>query len=533
MADERRIQRIATTPGARGSGAWTSLPGEILEQSCRRVGIAAGVFASLWAATLILGHTVFAGLSMWPLAGTVISGTGIAISLLLLGLARKLEDRPKLLLNIGLGYQVVTALLIALLEFWDPAVVGLELKVSWIAVVILVYPTLAPNTPAKIFGASLLAASMAPVGYLVTVARGVPLELSAPQAVATFLPNYIAALLAVIPAEIIQGLTRQVRKARELGSYRLGEVLGVGGMGEVHLAEHRMLARPAAIKLIRPEVLGGVRGQDARIVIERFKREAQAAARLRSPHTIELYDFGTTEDGNFYYAMELLDGLSLEQLVERFGPVPPERAVHFLRQAADSLAEAHARGLIHRDVTPSNLYATRLGLTVDFIKVLDFGLVKATRPDADDTTLTAPHVTTGTPAYMAPESALGEKLTGKTDVYGLGCVAFWLLTGRLLFDGDTPMKVMMKHVKEPPLRAAEYSEFDVPPDLDNLVLACLAKDPAERPPADALINRLSELSLPAPWTPDRAWNWWETHMPGELECGPCTKGVLAPALSTE
>ena len=534
MADNRRIQRVQSTPAGRASGRWTSLPGEILEQSCRRVGIASVVFASVWALTLVLGNVVFAGEDpMWPWPGNVFSGLGIALSLGMLALARWLSERRELLLKVGLGFEVLTALLIGVLNFWGVADQTYDFgRVSWVALVILVYPTIAPNTPVRILGASLIAATMDPVGYIIALSRGLSIELSTAQAVSIFLPNYIAAVLAVIPAEIITGLGRQVRQARELGSYRLGEVLGKGGMGEVHRAEHRMLARPAAIKLIRPEVLGGD-GRDASVAVERFKREAQAAATLRSPNTIELYDFGITEDGTFYYAMELLDGVNLEALVERFGPLPPERAVHFLRQAASSLAEAHVRGLIHRDIKPSNLHTTRLGLTVDHIKILDFGLVKVTRPSRDDPTLTAPHVTTGTPAFMSPEAALGEPLTGKADVYSLGCVAYWLLTGQMIFEADTPMKVMMRHVKDEPPRASQRSEFDIPLDLDGLIASCLAKRPDDRPDAVELLQRLADLPLERPWTDERARRWWEVNMPGEVQCGPCTGEMVAPALNAQ
>jgi serine/threonine protein kinase len=207
--------------------------------------------------------------------------------------------------------------------------------------------------------------------------------------------------------------------------YQLVERLGEGGMGEVWRAKHRFLARPAAIKLMRPEVLGGssVERQSLSLL---FEREAQATASMRSPHTIELYDFGVADDGAFYYVMEFLDGFDLQALIDRFGPIPPDRAVHLLKQVCHSLAEAHAEGLIHRDVKPANVYVCRHGREVDFVKVLDFGLVKS-QNDAlgSDITLSRDHSVGGTPSFMPPEQVLGDRpLDGRSDIYAVGCLAY-------------------------------------------------------------------------------------------------------------
>src|SRR5262245_24008926 len=220
-----------------------------------------------------------------------------------------------------------------------------------------------------------------------------------------------------------------------MGSYHLVELLGRGGMGEVWRGEHRLLKRPAAIKLVRPELLGANSDADSHDMLRRFEREAQATAALSSPHTIRLFDFGVTSDRTFYYVMELLAGRDLESLVREFGPVPADRALFLLRQACHSLADAHARGLVHRDVKPANIYTCRMGLEYDFVKVLDFGLVKfADRTAMQQTLMTAAHTTTGTPAYMAPELILGEAdIDRRADVYALGCVAYYLLTGQLVF----------------------------------------------------------------------------------------------------
>jgi serine/threonine-protein kinase len=539
MSADRMI-RAATTPGGGStSGPWVSLPTELLEQSCKRVGIASFVFASMWAFAIFMANVVARFVetpllfeATWPMPGNVIAVIGLALSVAMMLVAGQLQDRPNLLLDIGLGFEVVTAFLFGLLHMWVPpiAVHG----VSWIGVVILVYPAIAPNTPGKIFFASLLAASMDPVGYGIANLRGVEASWTTMEGIWVFLPNYICAVLAVIPAHIIRGLGRQVRKAKELGAYKLGDPIGKGGMGEVLHAEHRLLARPAAIKIIRPELLGAGDPTASRVAVERFKREARAAASLRSPHTIDLYDFGVAEDGTFYYVMELLDGMGLEDLVDRFGPVPPERAVHLAQQVCGSLAEAHARGLIHRDIKPSNIHAARMGLQVDFVKVLDFGLVKAEQ-SREQTMLTQPHMTTGTPAFMAPELALGEPgLDSRVDIYALGAVLYWLLTGQLVFEADTPIKMMHRHISDAPEPPSSRTELEVPPELDELILACLAKEPADRPAtAGQLASSLAAVPLAEPWTEERAQRWWDTYLPQADTPAKCDKGELAPAMVSE
>jgi serine/threonine-protein kinase len=515
-----------------------SLPTELLSESCKRVGIASLAIASLWAFGLLMANlaTRFIDMPMlvgdrpWPMPGNAIAGTGLVLSVAMMFVAGRLHNRPNLLLDIGLGFEVVTAFLIALLQMWVPAAVPSEL--SWVVIVILVYPSIAPNTPGKILVASLLAASMDPLALGIASLRGVEITWGFTEAVFAFTPTYFTALLAVLPAKIIHGLGRQVRQAKQLGAYKLGDQIGRGGMGEVYHAEHRLLARPAAIKLIRPEVLTAGSTMAQHVAVERFKREAQAAAQLRSPHTIELYDFGVAEDGTFYYVMELLDGVGFEDLVKRWGPIPPERAADLVRQACDSLAEAHARGLIHRDIKPSNIHTCRMGMSVDYVKVLDFGLVKQDQ-SREQTMLTQPHMTTGTPAFMAPELAMGERSADRqVDVYALGCVLYWLLTGELVFEADNPIKMMHKHISDAPDPPSRHSELDISPELDRIVLDCLAKLPEDRPAgAFALAQRIDALDFPDRWTSDRARRWWDTHLPEGPELSPCDKGELAPALS--
>jgi tRNA A-37 threonylcarbamoyl transferase component Bud32 len=330
-----------------------------------------------------------------------------------------------------------------------------------------------------------------------------------------------AAVIGMMAAYFLETLARRnfvqgrfVRQAREFGSYRLVAPLGRGGMGEVWRANHRLLARPAAIKLIRPELFGASGIEGRRATLRRFEREAQATALLRSPHTIQLYDFGVTDEGTFYYVMELLDGFDLETLVQRFGPLPWQRAIHLLRQVCDSLGEAHEHGMIHRDIKPANIYVCRYGRASDYVKVLDFGLVESRREGEDE--LGEPRVTkegrfAGTPSCMAPEQIDARPLDARTDVYALGCVAYWLLTGKEVFEG-TGLRVMLHHVQTPPTPPSARTDRAIPQALESIVLACLAKSPDDRPQAvDALARQLASCVEGEPWTQDLAQTWWGEH----------------------
>jgi hypothetical protein len=529
------IRRLPDAHASRGA----SLPPDLLVQSCRRVLVASLFFAAGWATVLALHYIgVWTGThprirvgEVWPQPGVVVSSIGLFLSLGMGALSHRLHDHPDLLLDIGLGFEVVTALLIGFLNQWTPGPpTG---QISWICAIVLTYPTIAPSTPTKSLTAALLAASMDPLWFVVALARDVVPERSTMDFVFRFWPNYLCAVAAVVPARIIRGLGRQVSDARQVGSYRLGPKLGTGGMGEVYQAEHRLLARPAAIKLIRPDLLESVTTGQASLHVERFRREAEAAALLRSPHTIELYDFGFSDDGGFYYVMELLDGISFADLVLGEGALPAERAVHLMLQACDSLGEAHARGLMHRDLKPSNLFICRVGLQVDYVKVLDFGLVKGI--GVGDATLTAPNIAPGTPAFMAPEVALGGDLDGRLDVYSLGCVLYWLLTGQLVFEDKSPARLMHKHIKAAPVPPSQRTELPIPPELDAIALSCLAKAPDDRPAdANALRERLAALGIAEQWSRARARHWWDAHRPQTLQpCAVCEGEHVIPALHSE
>jgi serine/threonine-protein kinase len=285
-------------------------------------------------------------------------------------------------------------------------------------------------------------------------------------------------------------------------------------MGEVWRAEHVMLARDAAIKVIRAELMAGLTGSQAQVTRRRFKREAQAIASLQCPHTVYLFDFGVSDEGSFYYVMELLDGISLDVLVNNFGPQPAGRVVHFLKQVCESLEEAHRHGLVHRDIKPSNIFACSVGMEYDFAKVLDFGLVKNLSME-ETMHLTMDGSATGTPAYMAPEIALGERtIDGRVDLYGLGCVAYFMLTGSPVFEEKTPTATALAHIQKPPVPPSQRSEIPVTPELEEIILRCLAKNPEDRPRSAQHLGRLLDACTQIPkWTRDEAAEWWLTHLP--------------------
>jgi eukaryotic-like serine/threonine-protein kinase len=528
--------QLPSTPATSRPGARPAdeLPDDLLREATQRLGILARVWAVLFVIGLLLNHVVAPLLDMemkdlipWGPAADIVGVTSIAVSIWLWRYTRRFTCNPRLVLDIALGYEVLLALGIGIVNQWEPMRL-LAGRLSWLCVLILIFPMIVPNTPRKTLIASLIAASMDPVGIVVAHLRGLETP-SFALILWNYLPNYVCALLAVIPPKIMTRLGRHVQRARELGSYRLVELIGRGGMGEVWRATHRMLARPAAIKLIKPEILGAPGAAEATVLIERFRREAEAASALQSPHTIRLYDFGETRAGTFYFVMELLDGLDLETLVRRFGPVPPARVVEMLRQACHSLGEAHDRGLIHRDVKPANIYLCRLGREYDFMKVLDFGLVKYDQDQSIlDTIKTNTEMTTGTPAYMAPEMANGEAIDRRADLYALGCVAYWLLTGQLVFEADSPLRMLIQHIQATPVPPSIRSGRPVPRVLEDLIMRCLAKKPADRPAsADEIVAELDRIELDRPWSQADAREWWEINIAAPVEGPPQTGQMLA------
>ncbi len=295
---------------------------------------------------------------------------------------------------------------------------------------------------------------------------------------------------------------------RELGQYKIERKLGEGGMGTVYLATHAMLGRPTAVKIVRPE-------RATEETLERFQREVRATSELAHPNTVSIYDYGAAEDGTFYYAMEYLEGLDLEVLVERFGKLPQTRVVHFLIQVCGSLAEAHARNLVHRDIKPSNLFVCRREALQDVVKVLDFGLVTSNL--AERSRITRGSTILGTPEYMSPEMFDSARAVGPpSDIYSLGAVAYYMLTGRTLFDAPTMAQLCAAHLTSVPPPPSEYVDEVLDPDLERLVLACLEKTPAGRPSAERLRELLLGLTCAGQWTAKDARQFW--HEVDEGDC---------------
>lgn len=316
-------------------------------------------------------------------------------------------------------------------------------------------------------------------------------------------------------SNVLQVDERLLSEGIPLGSYRLVKKLGAGGMGEVWKATHQLLSRPAAVKLIKNQASDDD-PENARL--QRFEREARITAGLTSRNTVELYDFGVTEEGSFYYIMELLDGIDLHDAIEQYGPMPPARVVQLLIQCCSSLAEAHLAGLVHRDIKPANLFICRLGLEVDVLKVLDFGLVTDNQ-ESESPRLTRQDSFCGTPSYMSPEAAMSSAdVTGKSDMYAIGCVAYWLLTGTDVFEAPNSMAVMMKHITEEAPPPSGRNVQAIPAPLEELIMACLRKKPEERPSAEELWQGLIDVELEG-FSMQEAYEWWARNLEGNGESG--------------
>ena len=434
---------------------------------------------------------------------------GVSLAMWLAVRSKRITMEHKL--TAGIGYLVATCAGFALFRH---SLVYLPEDVlrgfSPVTLAILFYAAVVPMPPRRMALAGTLAALTDPIMLLLTIAQGNPV----PQPTMwlwLFLPNAVAVGLAMAAARVVYGLGQIVRKARQMGSYRLVERLGTGGMGEVWRAEHATLARPAAVKIMRQSAFGAGTPEAHGEALHRFEREAQATAKLSSPHTIELYDYGVSDDGTFFYVMELLEGMDLEALLARSGTLEPERAVHLLLGICHSLRDAHQSGVVHRDIKPANIYVCRKGGDFDFVKVLDFGLARRVDTEGAESRLTVAGELLGTPQYMAPEAIAGEAVDGRTDLYAVGCVAYRMLTGHDVFEEQGLMQVLSAHLMKapPPLREQASG---VPEPLAALVMDCLAKTPAGRPSSSAdLLRALEATGLAARWTPERAQDWWAEH----------------------
>ena len=530
----------------RSRSRYRDLPDDLLRAASLRLGIMSLLLGTLWVVGVAGGHLAARALGrpQWMALdiGDGIAFVSVLLSVALFAYTRRRADRdPRFVLDLGLVYLVATAFAIALifhLTGLPGSGAAVLPEISWVGAILLMFAAIVPTPPRKMLFAGIIAASMNPIAMLIARARGLWDFGPASMALLMHYPDYILVGAAVVIAGVVTKLGQQVTKAREMGSYQLGELLGRGGMGEVYKATHRMLARPAAIKLIRTEMLGVVDDEAAKLAVTRFRREAEAAANLRSQHTVELYDFGVTEDGTLYLVMEFLDGMDLESLVRETGPLSAGRVIHILRQVCDSLEEAHSRGLVHRDIKPANIHLGLVGLHHDFVKVLDFGLVKevsSVTPESSMATIPG-QMALGTPAYMAPEMALGEPVDGRADIYALGCVAYYLLTGHLVFEAEKAFQMIAKHLQTPPVPPSQRTDQPVSPQLEDLILKCLAKDATHRPQgARELADALTRVPADT-WGEEEASLWWMTRRSVEqlASASPAghTVGIDSPAVVT-
>jgi eukaryotic-like serine/threonine-protein kinase len=512
---ERRMldTTMGPAPALVESTARGELPPDVLEAGVRRLGLVTLVWSSSLAVVLVL-LTVLAQRDgalreqVLPLAARcLIPAIVLNVAMLLTARSRKLA--PRAVLHVSLIYLVFFSLALSALRHglsWPVT----EVLRSWspVAIVLVTYGALVPARPSTVASASVVAALMDPLALFMAQRAGERPSLA--QALVLMLSPAAGAGLAYLSSRVLYGLTEHITRAREVGSYRLQKRLGVGGMGEVWAAKHRMLARPAAIKLIRPAILASHGPEEAKRLLKLFEREAQATASLTSPNTIQLFDYGVTMDGTFYYVMELLDGYDLQTLVKEFGRQPPERVVHLLIQATNSLHEAHELEFVHRDLKPANIFTCRYGGELDFAKVLDFGLVMDRRPTEEE--LQKPGLI-GTPAVMAPEMVrFNAPVDRRADIYALGCVGYWLLTGERVFEAENRADMLVMHAHQRPVPPSKRAGISIPPRLEEILLRCLDKNPNKRPQtALELGDNLRELGLDQEWTRARRQQWWLEH----------------------
>ena len=511
------IIRGNQTTGDSASPISSNLPPALLEKAADRL---------CWITILCAVSTVvFFGLEQWLQPELHAMANLPAIRLCLLGIffmaaaffavQRNGWVKKQTLLDLGIVFQVYVAFAISMMETslpWkDEVIMGHSAVAIWLSICGLVLP----NSPLKAGIAALLSAATWPAAYFFNLYlyNLDPLPLN--RFAVWIFPNFVMAIwMFILNKRMFQMQLKEV-KAEELGSYQLDYLIGKGGMGEVWRARHKMLARDAAIKLIRADVLAGVNARQENVMRKRFEREARATASLRSPHTVALFDFGRTKDHTFYYVMELLDGIDLQSMVERYGPLQPGRVINILIEIAESLEEAHRAGLVHRDIKPRNLILAKMGMQYDFTKVLDFGLVK-TNMVQDASIMTLDGVATGTPAYLPPEIALGEsKIDGRADLYSLGCVAHYLLTGQLVFAESTPTALALAHVQKPVVPLSERTELPIPPALEMIVMQLLEKKAENRPKSAQELQRRLRAIAPEvqAFTQDDASAWWHTNLP--------------------
>ncbi len=498
-------------------GSVCPLSEELLQQLHRRLRLAALVLFAGFAVFLVkhlfqadfstsLGVTLFA---LHALVTAILGAIGLPmcrrkeVSLAWLRRAELLVFGLPLLLFLLMQYMRAVACCQKMGYFDFPADV-------WI-VLMFTYALFIPNTmqrAAVVIG--LMAA--APILLLAVMmpahpemAQLVLNQSSAQDSLVSFiLLTVLTAIASVFGVDTISSLQREVFEAKQFGQYRLKHKIGAGGMGEVFLAEHQMMKRPCVLKMIRPDRAG-----DAK-VLARFQREVRATARLSHWNTIEIFDYGHTADGTFYYVMEYLPGMSLAELVKEYGALRPERVIHLLRQVCDALSEAHNMGLIHRDIKPGNIFVAQRGGIFDVAKLLDFGLVKPIMEEDQPVQLTIEGTITGSPLFMSPEQATGETNADvRSDIYALGAVAYFLVTGRPVFDEKKPIQLILAHAQKEVVPPSHHRD-GIPEELERIILRCLAKSPEDRyQTVEELAGDLAACEGSDTWGPQQAAQWWK------------------------
>lgn len=478
-----------------------------LQQRLRLYCATIAVLSGLFLAVAALTHLVFGG-GYFDQPGRVPHAieTGLAVGLW--AITRFRRALPLGVLNwIDGGGTVVIAVLLARMAYELPPGIGSLVGFLAVSYVLLARSAQLPSTPGRTFAISALSLGAVMVASVIgPMPPGYPAN-SAGRALSLLDPLLWAVsgtTLATVASRVIYGLQEKVFEARQLGQYLLEAKIGEGGMGQIYRASHAMLRRPTAIKLLP--------GEHSESQLRRFEREVRLTASLTHPNTISVFDFGRTPEGTFYYAMELLHGLNLENLIDDYGAQPAGRVVKILTQVCGALNEAHGVGLIHRDIKPANIYLCRRGGIDDFVKVLDFGLVRQQNQDAS-LTQSSTQILVGTPLYMAPECiAAPDKINAQADVYSLGATAYHLLTGTPPFSGASVLEVCGHHLHTEPEPPSRRLGRGLPASLEQIVLACLAKDPSARPAgARELAKRLEEAEDIPLFDADAARDFWENR----------------------
>jgi len=485
------------------------LPTDLNERGIDRLGLMAVILGTVIAIEGVVSHAAeFLLNSRYPdqyhvrdaISFVVVASLSFAAAWIL----RSGRWPAKTRLRFGFFYLIVIAYLLSFADhadhFWRD---GHNLHgLPGVIVLLLVFPVVIPLRPMRALWLALAMAATGPVA-MYTLHWGFGYQAPHLRALVDSFP-FLAAPLAAVLAHIVHSMGVELKRARRLGQYELEEQIGEGGMGVVYVARHAMMRRPTAIKLLPAEKAGAA-------AVARFEREVQLTAKLTHPNTITIYDYGRTADGVFYYAMELLNGATLSDVVKAAGPLPPERVVRILHQVAGALAEAHSVGLIHRDIKPANIMLVDQGGLADQAKVLDFGLVKELDAVETDVVTRADSIL-GTPQYIAPETVRDAlAVDNRADIYALGAVGYFLLTAEHVFLGKTVIEVCASHLRDDPIPPTERLGAPVPEALEALVLHCLAKAPEDRPQSMSEIQHLLEgMDEFGSWTNEDAAAWWDS-----------------------